>query len=75
MNNVFPESFCVNIFPSKANLLNECHSDCSWLSKKKEKREESKKKKIKCIYIKYIYNIYFSIFLKYERKIKTPRTV
>ena len=53
MNNVFPESFFANIFPSKANLLNECHSDCSCLSKKKEKREESKKK-IKCIYIKYI---------------------
>ena len=61
MNNVFPESFCVHIFPSKANLLNECHSDCSCLLKKKDYREESKKK-IKCTYIKYMYNIFFKFF-------------
>ena len=52
MNDVFPESFCVNIyFPSKASLLNECHSDCS-LSKKKEKEKENNKKI--CIYEVYM---------------------
>ena len=69
MNNVFPESFCVNIFPSKANLLNECHSDCSCLSKKRRK-ERKGKKKIKCTYIKYAYNIFFKFFKIPKEKLK-----
>ena len=50
-------------FPSKANLLKECHSDCSCLLKKR--RKERKAKKIKC---KNIYIIIFFQFFKIRKK-------
>ena len=56
-------------FPSKANLLKECHSDCSCLSKKRRK-ERKAKKKIKCTYIKYAYNIFFKFFKIPKEKLK-----
>ena len=64
----FPESFCVNIyFPSKASLLNECHSDCS-LSKKKGERKGKQQQKF--VYMKYICSYILKFFWNMKEKLE-----